>query len=422
MRPLVKAGINFEVDHKAIHRSKEIQAFNVHKKLNRNVVLLRLFPSIRTETVEHFLKPPIEGVVLQCYGAGNIPSNRADVMDLLAEAVKRGVIIITVTQCTHGGVSDLYATGKILLDIGILPGNDLTTEAALTKLAYVLSKTELTMQQKRNLMVQNIAGEITVMNLSDGSKQLERQMSTDRLSDSMTALANVDDFDLIQSVADQLQIKTSQEVEKLREILFPSIVNAIVHSGHISKLEIMKDKYEADLTLPNYDGRTPLHVAAAEGHVATVDYLLRHGAGVHVRDRSNETPLMCAINERQRDTIRTLRACGAHLQLGSLEIGEKLCSLARLGEKKKISCFKLAGADLNTLNMSGQTALHAASETGQVKVARYLLENNVDKEIRDAFGRTALDIAKALNRPKMTELLSQEIKPVQQNVTIVTPP
>ena len=43
----------------------------------RDVVLLRLFPSIRTETVRHFLAPPIRGVVLQCYGAGNMPSNRS---------------------------------------------------------------------------------------------------------------------------------------------------------------------------------------------------------------------------------------------------------------------------------------------------------------------------------------------------------
>ena len=79
------------------------------------MVLLRLFPSIRTETVAHFLEPPIEGVVLQCYGAGNMPSNRADIMKLLQKAVERGVLIVTVTQCTHGSVSGLYETGGYLL-------------------------------------------------------------------------------------------------------------------------------------------------------------------------------------------------------------------------------------------------------------------------------------------------------------------
>ena len=65
MAPLVKAGINFEVDYKAIHRPKEIAKFHAHSRLNRDVVLLRMFPSIRTETVAHFMKPPIQGLVLQ---------------------------------------------------------------------------------------------------------------------------------------------------------------------------------------------------------------------------------------------------------------------------------------------------------------------------------------------------------------------
>ena len=64
------------VDFRAIFRPKTIERFTVHTKLNPNVVLLRLFPSIMVETVAHFLKPPIEGVVLQCYGAGNIPNSR----------------------------------------------------------------------------------------------------------------------------------------------------------------------------------------------------------------------------------------------------------------------------------------------------------------------------------------------------------
>ena len=104
------------------NRQTAIEKFCVHTKLNPNVVLVRIFPSMRTETIAYFLQPPIEGVVLQCYGAGNVPNNRKDIMNHLKEANERGVIILSVTQCINGSVSGLYATGKALLDIGIIPG------------------------------------------------------------------------------------------------------------------------------------------------------------------------------------------------------------------------------------------------------------------------------------------------------------
>ncbi len=125
-------GIDIEVDHKSIHRPSDIKKFSVHTKLNRNVVLLRLFPSIRVETFKHFLADPIEGVVLQCYGAGNVPNNRKDIMEAIREAADRGVIILSVTQCVSGGVSGLYETGKALLDAGVIPGSDITPEVKTT--------------------------------------------------------------------------------------------------------------------------------------------------------------------------------------------------------------------------------------------------------------------------------------------------
>lgn len=63
--------------------------------------------------VEAFLQPPIEGVVLQAYGAGNVPANRGDLIDAFKDATSRGVIIVTCTQCSRGTVSNLYQTGKV---------------------------------------------------------------------------------------------------------------------------------------------------------------------------------------------------------------------------------------------------------------------------------------------------------------------
>ena len=111
--PLASVGISIQVDNKAVWRPGTISALTVQSRLCRDVVLLRLFPSIRTETIRHFLAPPIRGVVLQCYGAGNMPSNREDIIQALTEASSNGAIIVSCTQVfednLHFKVNMLFA-------------------------------------------------------------------------------------------------------------------------------------------------------------------------------------------------------------------------------------------------------------------------------------------------------------------------
>ena len=97
----------------------------------------------------------------------------------------------------------------------------------------------------------------------------------------------------------------------------------------------------ADVSKADYDQRTPLHIASSEGNVEIVEYLLKNGASVHVRDRNDTTPLLDAIREGHADVIKVLVDAGAHLHQGSLELGEKLCMLARMGEVKKLYCYKV---------------------------------------------------------------------------------
>lgn len=108
------------VDYRAIFRPFTLEKFHVYASLNRNVGLLRIFPSMTTHLVRAFLQPPIEGVVLQSYGAGNVPTNREDIIKELSAATKRGVIIVNITQCATGCVKNSYAPGKLLEEAGTL--------------------------------------------------------------------------------------------------------------------------------------------------------------------------------------------------------------------------------------------------------------------------------------------------------------
>ncbi|GLH07818.1 Putative asparaginase [Gryllus bimaculatus] len=245
--PLVTFGIQIEVSHKDIFRQTAIEKFCVHPTLDRNVGLLRLFPSITAETVKAFLQPPTLGVVLQSYGAGNVPSDRQDILDAIGAATQRGVIVVNTTQCMRGAVSDLYETGQALKAVGVTPGYDMTPEAALTKLSYM-----------------NLRGELT------------RALSGEGVTGASVG-------ELVDAVAAHLQISAPREQEELSAILYPAIVNSAVMRRSVPKLSSLRE-YGLDLTAANADGRTPLHVACCEGSVDVVEFLLLRGANVHMKD------------------------------------------------------------------------------------------------------------------------------------------
>lgn len=147
--PLAKIGITMQIDYRLIFRPCSVAKFRVYGKLNENVGLLRIFPSISSATIRAFLQPPMQGVVLQTYGAGNIPSNRKDIIHELKGATERGIIIVNCTQCTSGSVTEMYESGQVLYDIGVISGFDMTPEAVLSKLSYILGKDEWNLETKK---------------------------------------------------------------------------------------------------------------------------------------------------------------------------------------------------------------------------------------------------------------------------------
>lgn len=384
--PLAQFGIDVHVDYRSIFRPMSIDRFRVHSNLNRNVCLLRLFPSITIQTVRALLHPPIEGIVLQTYGSGNVPSNRHDLVEELKQATAKGVLIINTTQCCHGSVQAIYETGAALMEAGVIPGADMTPEAALTKLSYVLSKDEWDLETKRKMMMTNLRGELTIPQ----SSQLK-------------------EMEIVEAVARSLHLSSSEEMEKLKDVLFPSLILSAIKKDDLVKLEAL-EKYGANLSACDSDGRTPLHTAAQDGRLATVEFLLGKGASVHSRDRSGNSPLMSAVLSDHHAVIEILVQCGAHLTIGPLIVGEMLCSAAARGNIIRLVSLTKAGADLNQTDISSRCALHLAAQHSQDECVKYLLKNNALTDLKDDFGMTPMDVAEKLGRKRIAELLGQKNK------------
>ena len=110
--------------------------------------------------VESVLKiPDLKGVVLETFGSGNAPTDTF-MLDSLSDAVKRGIIILNISQCSGGRViQGRYQTSKSLEDIGVVSGKDLTTEAAITKMMYLLGK-ETNIEYIKKLLTTPLCGEM----------------------------------------------------------------------------------------------------------------------------------------------------------------------------------------------------------------------------------------------------------------------
>lgn len=131
----------------AIHYNTEYIAatpekpFAVSTQMDCNVAIIKLFPGLTREMFASMLDMPmLRGVVLETFGSGNAPTAEWFI-STLRRAIERGVIVMNVTQCEGGSVAmEMYQTGIELKKIGVVSGGDITTEAAVTKMMYLLGQ------------------------------------------------------------------------------------------------------------------------------------------------------------------------------------------------------------------------------------------------------------------------------------------
>ena len=162
---LADAGISIEYDHAAISdyvkNSLHYDSFNVVRLKECRIAVIKVVPGIQFEIFEPIMCEALDGLVLETFGKGNIPDYDPALSRLINEASRCRTIVVVCTQCPAGTVSlGTYAAGSALVKAGAVSGGNMTTEAAITKLTYLLSK-GFTEDEIRRLMRTSLRGELT---------------------------------------------------------------------------------------------------------------------------------------------------------------------------------------------------------------------------------------------------------------------
>jgi len=158
---LAKAGVDIKFYHENIYHPNSKGILKANTNFDENVVILRIFPGMNRIVFESIMNiAGLKGVVLETFGSGNIPSVTW-MMRSIKQAIRRDMVILNVTQCEGGSVKmGHYHASQELLNAGVVSGEDMTTEAAVTKLMFLLGQ-GLTTEDVKLYLKKNRSGEIS---------------------------------------------------------------------------------------------------------------------------------------------------------------------------------------------------------------------------------------------------------------------
>lgn len=318
--PLARVtSLGVDVDWPLVRRPTRIAQFGITRYLDTaHVACFRIFPGLLPEMLDSVLRVPgLRGLILETFGMGNAPGGvDGSLTCVIRDAVDRGIIVVNISQCTNGVVSPLYAPATALSRAGVVFGHDLTTEAALTKLSYLLAVEGLSYTDIVARMGRSLRGEMTALTSpvfshpdgvgADGDDD-DGTHSGNSHSGARTPLLG---HDPRLSPVESAFTVLGYAIGKGDLAAVQTMLAHGVRTGGVSST--MTEPYEL-LRAADYAGNTAMHLAAIGPNTQVLHELLTQGASVHVRNRADNTPLFLAEKMGHVENVRLLREAGARL-------------------------------------------------------------------------------------------------------------
>jgi L-asparaginase len=138
---LAESGVHLKINNDYLYKPNLRNKFKVHKSLNKNIAIIRLFPGIAEPLLKSiFATPELKAVIIETYGSGNCTTEKW-FLSILQKNIAQGIHVINITQCLAGSVMmGRYETSSELRKLGMISGYDMTMEAAVGKLMYLLGE------------------------------------------------------------------------------------------------------------------------------------------------------------------------------------------------------------------------------------------------------------------------------------------
>ena len=306
-------------------------------------------------------------------------------------------MVVNCTQCARGVVTDAYAAGRALKDAGVVPGFDLTLEAAIAKLSWLLGQEGYTPSRVREEMQRSLRGELT-------APRDERFSAFDR-----TLVAKV------ARVLTTSDVFTDEEGRQLGGSFGPIMACSAAARGDVEELRMLLASGLKLSDMVDYDGRTAMHLAACNGRAEVLQFLLGSGMPAAPVDRWGGTPLSDAVEHGHETCASMLKGAGASLdQSGSDQRGSKrLFELAAKGDATHVRRMLAHGTSPNVCDYDRRTPLHVAAAEGHSAVAAALLDFGADAYARDRWNLTPADDAIKHGDPSLISLLRSPRTPAR---------